>query len=32
MVGLDAEYIRLRTIKSEEELDRLRIGAAMSER
>jgi Xaa-Pro aminopeptidase len=31
MVGLDAEYIRLRTIKSEEELDWLRIGAALSD-
>jgi len=31
MVGLDAEYIRLRQIKSEEELDWLRIGAAMSD-
>src|SRR5262245_43775747 len=27
---LNAEYIRLRTIKSEEELDWLRLGAAMS--
>ncbi|MBI4193468.1 MAG: aminopeptidase P family protein [Betaproteobacteria bacterium] len=31
MVGLDAEYIRLRTIKSEEEIDWLRIGAAFSD-
>jgi Xaa-Pro dipeptidase len=31
MVGLDEEYIRLRMIKSEEELDWLRIGAAMSD-
>ena len=31
MVGLDAEYIRLRMIKSEEELDWLRIGAALSD-
>ena len=31
MVGLDADYIRLRQIKSEEELDWLRIGAAMSD-
>ncbi len=31
MVGLDAEYIRLRTIKSEEEIDWLRIGAALSD-
>ncbi|MBI2509826.1 MAG: aminopeptidase P family protein, partial [Betaproteobacteria bacterium] len=31
MVQLDAEYIRLRTIKSKEELDWLRIGAAMSD-
>ncbi|MGH2360312.1 MAG: M24 family metallopeptidase [bacterium] len=31
MVGLDTEYIRLRTIKSEEELDWLRIGAALSD-
>jgi len=31
MVGLDAEYIRLRAIKSEEELDWLRIGAALSD-
>ena len=31
MVGLDAEYIRLRTIKSQEELDWLRIGAALSD-
>jgi Xaa-Pro aminopeptidase len=31
LVGLDAEYIRLRMIKSEEELDWLRIGAALSD-
>ena len=31
MVQLDAEYARLRMIKSEEELDWLRIGAAMSD-
>ncbi len=31
MVELDAEYIRLRSIKSEEELDWLRIGAALSD-
>lgn len=31
MVGLDSEYIRLRMIKSEEELDWLRIGAALSD-
>jgi len=31
MVGLDAEYIQLRMIKSEEELDWLRIGAALSD-
>ena len=31
MVLLDAEYVRLRQIKSEEELDWLRIGAAMSD-
>lgn len=31
MVGLDAEYVRLRTIKSEEEIDWLRIGAAFSD-
>jgi Xaa-Pro aminopeptidase len=31
LVGLDAEYIRLRTIKSEEEIDWLRIGAALSD-
>ena len=30
-VGLDAEYIRCRTIKSEEEIDWLRIGAAFSD-
>lgn len=30
-VGLDAEYIRCRTIKSEEEIDWLRIGAALSD-
>jgi Xaa-Pro aminopeptidase len=28
---LDAEYVRLRTIKSEEEIDWLRIGAALSD-
>jgi Xaa-Pro aminopeptidase len=28
---LDADYVRLRTIKSEEELDWLRIGAALSD-
>ena len=31
MVELDAEYVRLRTIKSEEEIDWLRIGAALSD-
>lgn len=31
MVLLDAEYIRLRQIKSDEELDWLRIGAALSD-
>lgn len=31
IVGLDAEYIRLRSIKSEEEIDWLRIGAALSD-
>lgn len=31
MVSLDAEYVRLRMIKSEEEIDWLRIGAAMSD-
>lgn len=31
MVGLDAEYVKLRMIKSEEELDWLRIGAAFSD-
>lgn len=31
MVSLDAEYIRLRQIKSEEEIDWLRIGAAFSD-
>ena len=31
MVGLDTEYIWLRTIKSEEEIDWLRIGAALSD-
>jgi len=31
LVGLDAEYTRLRMIKSEEELDWLRIGAALSD-
>ena len=31
MVGLDAAYIRLRQIKSEEEIDWLRIGAAFSD-
>jgi Xaa-Pro dipeptidase len=31
MVGLDAEYIRLRQVKSEEEIDWLRIGAAFSD-
>lgn len=31
LVGLDAEYVRLRTIKSEEEIEWLRIGAALSD-
>jgi len=31
IVRLDAEYVRLRMIKSEEELDWLRIGAALSD-
>jgi Xaa-Pro dipeptidase len=31
MVELDAEYVRLRQIKSEEEIDWLRIGAAFSD-
>jgi len=31
VVNLDAEYVRLRLIKSEEEIDWLRIGAAMSD-
>ena len=31
MVSLDAEYVRCRMIKSEEEIDWLRIGAAMSD-
>lgn len=31
VVGLDADYIRLRTIKSKEEIDWLRIGAALSD-
>ncbi len=31
IVELDSEYIRLRLIKSEEEIDWLRIGAAMSD-
>ena len=31
VVGLDAEYVNLRTIKSEEEIDWLRIGAALSD-
>ena len=31
MIGLDADYIRLRSIKSEEEVDWLRIGAAFSD-
>src|SRR5260221_11971415 len=30
-VGLDADYVRLRLIKSDEEIDWLRIGAAFSE-
>jgi Xaa-Pro aminopeptidase len=31
LVGLDAQYVRLRMIKSDEELDWLRIGAALSD-
>jgi Xaa-Pro aminopeptidase len=31
VVDLDADYVRLRLIKSEEEIDWLRIGAAMSD-
>ena len=31
MVGLDAQYIRLRTIKSAEDIDLLRIGHALSD-
>jgi len=31
VVGLDAQYVRLRMIKSDEELDWLRIGAALSD-
>ena len=31
MVGLDADYTRLRMIKSEEEIDWLRIGAALTD-
>jgi Xaa-Pro aminopeptidase len=31
MVGLDDEYVRLRMIKSEEEIDWLRVGAAFSD-
>lgn len=31
MVGLDADYVKLRQIKSEEEIDWLRIGAALSD-
>lgn len=31
LVGLDAEYVRLRMIKSEEEIDWLRIGAALTD-
>jgi len=31
IVGLDAEYVRLRLIKSEEEMDWLRIGAALTD-
>ncbi len=31
LVGLDAEYVRLRLIKSEEEIDWLRIGAALTD-
>lgn len=31
VVGLDAEYVKLRMIKSQEEIDWLRIGAALSD-
>jgi Xaa-Pro aminopeptidase len=31
VVGLDAEYVRLRLIKSEEEIEWLRLGAALSD-
>ena len=31
VVNLDAEYVRLRLVKSEEEIDWLRIGAALSD-
>src|SRR5438094_8421644 len=31
VVELDAEYVRLRLVKSEEEIDWLRIGAAFSD-
>lgn len=31
MVGLDGDYVRLRMIKSEEEIDWMRIGAALSD-
>ena len=31
MVGLDAQYVRLRLIKSEEEIDWLKIGAALTD-
>jgi len=31
MVGLDGEYVRLRMIKSEEESDWMKIGAALSD-
>ena len=31
LVGLDAEYVRLRLIKSDEEIDWLRIGAALTD-
>jgi Xaa-Pro dipeptidase len=31
LVGLEAQYVRLRSIKSEEEIDWLRIGAALSD-
>ena len=31
VVALDAEYVRLRLVKSEEEIDWLRIGAALSD-